>query len=252
MRVMGFLVPCAFLLVGGGCVAKSKYNAQEKLARQYQGKADRYRKEAQQAMDQARRALAELEALRLKYGQLEKSYKSRLQASQQELEELARARKEAEERARIFKQLTARFRKLIDAGTLTIGIVHGRMVLKLRSAVLFDSGKDVLKKKGQKVLGEIAAELRKLADRHFQVAGHTDNQPIRYSRFKSNWELSTSRAVRVVQFLQKAGVGGANLSAGGFSEYQPVGDNKSPQGRQNNRRIEISLLPSIPSHLLKM
>jgi len=252
MKVVGMLAAAVVMAASGGCVAKSKYNAQEKLARMYRKQAETYRKNAEQYQADLTKARSDLASFQQKYTDLKKSFANRLKASQQELEELAKARKEAEARARILRDLTSRFRKLIDAGTLSIQVVHGRMVLKLRSAVLFDSGKVMLKGKGQTVLGEIASALRGLSDRHFQVAGHTDNQPIRRSRFKSNWELSTARAVQVVRFLQKKGVSPSSLSVGGFGEFQPVADNKTPEGRQANRRIEITLIPSIPSQLLKM
>jgi len=82
------------------------------------------------------------------------------------------------------------------------------------------------------------------------VAGHTDDRPVHRSRYKDNWWLSVARAVRVVEFLQKQGVPPQNLSAAGFSQYQPVANNASPEGRKQNRRIEITLLPSIPRQLL--
>ena len=81
-------------------------------------------------------------------------------------------------------------------------------------------------------------------DRDFQVAGHTDNEPIRRSRFTSNWELSTVRALEVVQYLQEQGVTPTHLSAAGYSEFAPVAQNDSEDGRTENRRIEIVLMPN--------
>jgi len=73
------------------------------------------------------------------------------------------------------------------------------------------------------------------------VAGHTDTQPIKKSEFASNWQLSTERAITVVQFLQENGVKPANLSAAGYSEYQPV----SKSTKAANRRIEIVIVPDL-------
>jgi chemotaxis protein MotB len=86
--------------------------------------------------------------------------------------------------------------------------------------------------------------LKQIANRDFQVAGHTDNIPVR-GRFPSNWELSTARAVTVSRFLQGQGVDPAHLSAAGYAEFQPAADNGTPEGRQQNRRIEIVLMPSL-------
>jgi chemotaxis protein MotB len=83
------------------------------------------------------------------------------------------------------------------------------------------------------------------------VAGHTDDNPIKSAKFPSNWELSAARSVAVVKFLQDEGVPPGNLSAAGFAAFQPVYSNKFKGGRQGNRRIEITLLPAIPSQLVQ-
>jgi len=111
--------------------------------------------------------------------------------------------------------------------------------------ILFDPGKDRIKKEGKQALLEVTKILAEIPDRAFQVAGHTDNVPIRSRRFKSNWELSAARAVNVVKFMAKNGMEGKRLSAAGYSEYDPVKDNSTDEGRTFNRRIEITLMPSI-------
>ena len=81
--------------------------------------------------------------------------------------------------------------------------------------------------------------------RQFQVAGHTDNVPINNERFRSNWDLSTARAVEVIRFFIAQGVPAAALSGAGFGEYNPVASNDDENGRRRNRRIEIVLQPQI-------
>jgi chemotaxis protein MotB len=119
------------------------------------------------------------------------------------------------------------------------------MILKLPSEVLFDSGKAELKGAGKTALGEVLTILLEFKDRRFQVAGHTDNVPIRSRDFKSNWELSAARAVSVVKAMVEAGFDARNVSASGFGEFDPVADNDSPEGKQKNRRIEIILVPDL-------
>jgi chemotaxis protein MotB len=76
-----------------------------------------------------------------------------------------------------------------------------------------------------------------------QRLGHTDNVPIR-SRFASNWELSTARALAAMHFLtEKAGVAPIRVGTVGYGEYRPIADNSSPEGRARNRRIAITILP---------
>ena len=161
------------------------------------------------------------------------------------LEELRRQQAAAEARAAQFRELAARFQKLIDAGQLKVIMRNGRMVLELSNDVLFDSGKTDLKEVGKKTLTEIAQVLRTMPERRFQVAGHTDNVKISTPRFPSNWELSTARAVEVVKLLVDAGMDSRNLSAAGYGEFAPLESNDLPDSRSKNRRIEITLVPNL-------
>jgi chemotaxis protein MotB len=162
-----------------------------------------------------------------------------------QLEELRKQKAAADARAALFNEFVAKFRKMIDAGRVSIHVRHGRIVLSLKNDVLFDEGKTDLKPAGKQALTEIAQALRTVSSRSFQVAGHTDNLPIRSKEFPSNWELSTARAVVVVKFLSQAGVNPAALSAAGYGEFDPVAANTDAPNRTKNRRIEISLVPNI-------
>ncbi len=170
---------------------------------------------------------------------------SALNESRARLEELRRAQAAAEMRARVYRDLALRLKKMVDAGDLAIVLRDGRMVLQLANDVLFESGQIDIKARGQAALKQLAVVLRSLEGRHFQVAGHTDNVPIETARFPSNWELSTARGVQVVRFLVAQGVPTAVLAAAGYGEFDPVGPNDNPKGRERNRRIEITLQPNV-------
>ena len=161
------------------------------------------------------------------------------------LEELRRQEAAAEARAAQFKDLVARFQKLVDAGQLKVVMRGGRMLLELPNDVLFDSGRTDLKDAGRHTLTEVAHVLKTMPDRRFQVAGHTDNVKIQTSRFPSNWELSTARAVEVLKLLIDAGMDSRGLSAAGYGEFAPVASNDATDGRARNRRIEIALAPNL-------
>lgn len=161
------------------------------------------------------------------------------------LEELRRQQAAAEARAAQFRDLLARFRKMIDAGQLKVVMRGGRMLLELPNDVLFDSGKTDLKEVGRRTLVDVANVLKSMPDRRFQVAGHTDNVRIQTARFPSNWELSTARAVEVVKRFIEAGMDARNLSAAGYGEFAPVEKNDTTEGRAKNRRIEIALVPNL-------
>jgi chemotaxis protein MotB len=162
-----------------------------------------------------------------------------------QLEDLRKQKAAADARAALFNEFVAKFKKMIDAGRVHIEVRRGRIVMSLRNDVLFDEGKTDLKPEGKKALAEIAQALKTVPGRLFQVAGHTDNLPIKNKEFASNWELSTARAVVVVKFLAGQGVSAATLSAAGYGEFDPVSPNSDEKNRAKNRRIEISLVPNI-------
>ena len=160
----------------------------------------------------------------------------------------AKLKKEQEaQKARMskYRQVIEKFQKLVTSGKLKIRIVKGRMVVQMSSNILFPSGSAELLDEGKVALTELASILATIGDRAFQVAGHTDNVPINSKRFPSNWELSTARAVTVVKFLQEHGVSPELLSASGYAEYQPAASNDTEAGKQQNRRIEIVLMPNL-------
>jgi len=161
------------------------------------------------------------------------------------VEELKAKERQASQRLQTFRGMLERFNKMIASGKLRVRIVRGRMVVELSENILFDSGRADLKPEGQQALTEVAAVLSSIPDRDFQIAGHTDNVPIKSARFPSNWHLSTSRALTVTTYLSEHGVAGARLSAAGYGDTQPAAANDTPEGRQQNRRIEIVLMPNL-------
>jgi len=168
-----------------------------------------------------------------------------LNATKAELDELRQQHADAAKRLAAFKALGEKLKKMIDAGKLEVTTRRGRMIVKLPAEVLFSSGSAQLSPEGQGPLKELAAVLKQFPDRRFMVAGHTDNVPIGPSTYKSNWELSTARAVTVTEFLASVGVNPGRLAAAGYSEYDPIRSNASEAGRAENRRIEIVLLPNV-------
>jgi chemotaxis protein MotB len=168
-----------------------------------------------------------------------------LTSTAQELDSLRKQKVEAEKRLAAQRALTERFRKMIDSGKIKISLRGGRMIMNLPSGVLFASGKADLSPEGKTVLTDVASVLKEFPDRKFVIAGHTDNAPLRGSKLKDNWELSTARALTVTKFLIGGGVGPSALSAAGYGEFDPIADNGSDAGKQENRRIEIILVPNI-------
>lgn len=128
----------------------------------------------------------------------------------------------------------------------SVRVVGDRFVLP--SELLFDSGSAHLAEAGRVELAKLAGTLRDLAGRIPQdidwilrIDGHTDPVPINTARFGSNWELSTARAVSVVQFLVEQGIAPQRLSAAGFGEFHPIDPAATPEAYRRNRRIELKL-----------
>jgi chemotaxis protein MotB len=168
-----------------------------------------------------------------------------LDAKKKLIAEMKKKEEQAQKRLATLKNMLKKFKALIEGGKLKVKIRNGKMMLELPSAILFESGKADLSEVGQETLTEVAAVLATIGEREFQVAGHTDNVPIKTKKFPSNWELSTQRAVAVVKFLQQMGVTPTQLSAAGYSEYMPATSNDSEDGKAQNRRIEIILMPNL-------
>ena len=158
-----------------------------------------------------------------------------------------------------FELLRSKLKKLTDLG-LKVEIRKNRMVIRLPGDVLFASGRDKLRDKGTEVLKAVAEVIRKdkqLKRRYFQIAGHTDNKPLRGGRFGDNWGLSVMRARQVLLFLvapvdAKGGGGGLDpnrLHAAGYGETDPVATNNTDDGRQQNRRVELVIMPDVSEML---
>ena len=188
------------------------------------------------------------------------------------LEEVNQALKEYQARAAQLEAIKQRFevlrdklKKLTDLG-LKVEIRRNRMVIRLPGDVLFASGDDKLRPAGTKVLDAVADVIRndkQLAGRYFQIAGHTDNKPLKGGRFGDNWGLSAMRAREVLLYLiaplpapgakePKEGGGGLNqdrLHAAGYGDTDPVGKNDTDAERQQNRRVELVLMPDVEEML---
>jgi len=175
--------------------------------------------------------------------------KSRLQSSVENmtkaLAELEKRRAEAEARVAEFRNLLARFRSLIDAGKLKVKIVDGRMVVVLATDILFASGSASLSKDGRSAIAEVAGVLKTIPQRAFQVEGHTDTVRIATAQYPSNWELAAARAITVLKTMVEAGLPAERVSAASFGETRPVGPNETQEGKAQNRRIEIIIVPDL-------
>ena len=154
-----------------------------------------------------------------------------------------------------YDNLVKEMRQEIEQGDIKITQAVDKLSVNFVEKILFDSGKDRIKPAGLDVLKRVGDILKGVGDRQIRVEGHTDNVPIgsrTRKRFPTNWELSTARATRVVRYLRdQVGISPDLLSATGYADNRPVADNETFEGRAQNRRIEIVLLPLDIDRVLK-
>lgn len=145
------------------------------------------------------------------------------------------------------RTLEDEMRSQLESKDVTISKLQGKLTVNILDNVMFDSGEAILKPDGEAVMKKIAAILSEHPQIMIQVVGHTDNVPIRptgHTRFASNWELSTARALAAVHFLtEQSGIDPRRVGAAGYGEFRPVADNSTTEGRAKNRRIAITILP---------
>lgn len=240
--VLALLVPLAL----SGCgVSKAELSVKEQ-------EAATAKQEAAAAKQEATRLQQQLTADEQQISQLKDTVATAQKAmtddQKSQVDEASRAMKEAQERAKILELLSTQLKKTIDAGNLKVTTRHGRIVLQLHNDILFDKGEADVKPAAKNAMTEVASGLRAVGGRRFQVAGHTDMQPIttdKKKQFPTNWELSTARAISVVKMLTRLGVDPSVLSAAGYGPYDPVASNATPEGMAKNRRIEITVVPNV-------
>jgi chemotaxis protein MotB len=195
----------------------------------------------QNGQEQARTAQADSEREQLR---------TALAAANIQLEQLSAVSQATREQLAEFQALRTKFQRMIDSGALDISFRRGRMIVEMPAAVLFDSGSAELSPAGKDTVTQVAKILRNVPKHRFLVGGHTDNVPA-VKQYKSNWELSAARAVRVTETLTSHGVSSKRLVIAGYSEYDPVANNSSEAGRRKNRRIEIILEPYVEQKLVR-
>ena|SRR5436190_3371601 len=199
-----------------GCVAKSKYVKEQTRANDLDAQLAQSNKNNQDLAQQ-------------------------LQATQQSASQLAEEKSQQE-------NIAAKLQEQIHSDQVKISEIAGKVSINMVDKVLFGSGSAQIKPEGQAILTKVGNALKTIQDKRIWVGGHTDNVAISPSlcdTFASNWELSSARATAVTRFLQdKTGIPGERLLAVGLGQFQPVGDNKSAEGRAQNRRIEILLIPT--------
>lgn len=148
---------------------------------------------------------------------------------------------QSKESEHIFSRLKQDFEKEIASELIDVHQKGNKVVIRFPENVSFPSGSDQLVKAFIPVIHRISAVLKN-AQGKIVIAGHTDDRPIATKRFRSNWELSTSRAVSVARhLLETQQVDRNHIIVAGHADTQPLVANDSEEHRAKNRRVEISI-----------
>ncbi len=157
-------------------------------------------------------------------------------------EQLAQEQKEAMEA--MYEEVVEAMENKNIEDSVEVAIDEGYQYVRIvmNGAILFDSGKETIKKEAIPILNKIGDILKTYSGHLIKIEGHTDNIPINSSRFPNNVWLSTARATEVFEYLkEKKGLDPKNMEASGRGEYNPIADNKTESGRAKNRRVEIKI-----------
>ncbi len=162
-----------------------------------------------------------------------------------DIEKIEELSDQLDELNRAKRLLEDRLSQEIKDKQVKLEMLEKGLVITVVGDLLFDSGKAEIRTEAYSVLDKVSTVLEEnLSSYNVGIEGHTDDQPIKYSGWKSNWELSAHRALSVLNYLEKEkGISGFRLSAIGYGEYHPVSSNDTSEGRQLNRRVEIVVLP---------
>ena len=257
------LIGFSAMLLLGGCVSKKKYTALETEKNDLANQLGTARMELAKYMDDAKKANKEVDYLKSVNYKLLNSVGDLATLSKKEAENLSQSLERLKEKdMQITRIQDAKNRQdsvtfaLVSSlkGVLgnmsdediTINVDKGVVYVSISDRLLFKSGSFVVSKEAERVLGKVAKVVENRPNFEILVEGHTDNKAINTPVLEDNWDLSVKRATSVVRVLQnKFEVKPERMIASGRSEYVPVMDNESAEGRQANRRTRIILLPKL-------
>jgi chemotaxis protein MotB len=180
-----------------------------------------------------------IQALKNEISNLDEELSDMKKLTQEQKTELSRMENQASE---LEKQLEDEIKK----GDIRLKKFHNRLVINIDDKISFDSGQSDLKKEILSSLKKIREILSQYPEYDIVVEGHTDNIPIKTKKFKDNWQLSTERALAVLDYLlQDKNLNPVRFSAAGYGEYRPLVPNDTRENRALNRRVDIVVIPAV-------
>jgi chemotaxis protein MotB len=148
-----------------------------------------------------------------------------------------------------YMQLNQNLQSEVAANQVQIRQLENRLEVTMVNSILFPEGGWEVNQRGQQELNKVAPALQGVPGKQVVIAGYTDSLPILAPlsrRFPTNWDLSAARAISVVRYRESQGLDPNQLSAVAFGKYHPIASNDTPEGRAQNRRINIVIQDQTP------
>jgi chemotaxis protein MotB len=255
MRFPSLLVCCfLFSIALGACVSKSKYLELESDLIETQRSSELTNENLLAVQSQKNDLEKKYAKLQFENGILQDRNQNLSEEVARISENLRSEQTRVEEKDQVIQELQDTRRRIeaglkeqIEAQEIRIEEMKGKLKVTFVDKILFDSGSARINSRGRESLLNFAQSFAESNGQQIVVEGHTDNVPVGAllrDRFPSNWELSTARATAVVRFLsEEADLIPESLAASGYGSYRPVAANDTEEGRSQNRRIEIILVP---------
>jgi chemotaxis protein MotB len=231
----------------GGDREKDLLEENKKLQARYEGELQKLR---QQLIDERDKNLKEMDAQRRDYELKISELRNRIDNLNGELDSLKKLtqtqKSELDRMSEQANELEKQLQEEIKKGDIRLKKFHDRLVINIDDRISFDSGSAELKKGILPALDKITKILVNYQENRIIVEGHTDNVPIRTKLFRDNWQLSTERALAVLNYiLENRALKRSRFSAAGYGEYNPLVSNETPANRALNRRVDIVVVPRI-------
>ncbi len=252
------------ILLLSSCVSKSKYTDLQNQYNDTNDELSKTRMELAACLDNKKSAQKEIDYLKKTNYQLLKNIGNMSTLSKKEAENLERSLEQIKEKDMTIQSLQDAINKRdsvtfalvtrlkgatvgMNDEDISINVEKGVVYVSISDKLLFNSGSASLGSDARRVLGKVAQVLKAQPELEFMVEGHTDNKAVLATApFKDNWELSALRAASVVRALQSDfEIDPKRMTVAGKGEYAPVADNSEAEGRAQNRRTRIVILPKL-------
>lgn len=264
MKIKPILVLAAGASIAmSGCVSHKKYNMLQADYNTSQVALAESRSNVKSLEEMIRQARAENQELKDNYAALQRTLDNsiatnqsgnvniaklvdEINASNSYIKRLVEAKSKSDS---LLMALSNKLTRSLDTSELKdvdVKVLKGVVYISLADNMLFKSGSYEISPTAMDILDKIAKIIKDHRNYSVLVEGNTDNVPINRTNIRNNWDLSALRASSVVQVLQnRFGVDPARLTAGGRGEYNPVATNATADGRQQNRRTQIIITPTL-------